>query len=153
MPSPDSPETQQNQGSQQLPATELYRIILLSQSVNNLSDTIHSNPPREKISSNVQDDANALDNSHDLQNDAKDLEPSNLQTQDKINPPKYLYPIMNVTDFKNRYEADDIHLARAATRQDRNVKVWSLISCSEPLITCSAVHSLSKGAEIRLLRP
>ena len=158
----------QNQGSQQLPVTELYQIIhqgpqvdtparapvasdlqrsydiTLSQSVNNLPDAIHSNPPRQMISSNVQDDANALDNSHNLQNDAKDLEPSNLQTQDKINLPKYLYPVMNVTDFKNRYEADGIHLARAATRQDRNVKVWLLISCSEPVPQCTHCQKARK---------
>ena len=180
MPSPEQTETQQNKGSQQLPATELNRIIHegpqvdtparapvssdlersddlplsqlvksstarapvssdlershdlplsklvknstarapvssdlerfddlpLSKLVKNSTDTVDSNPSRQNISSNAQDDANAQDNWQDLEN-----------------LPKYLYPLMNVTDFKKRYEADDIHLARAAMRQDRHVKV------------------------------
>ena len=93
----------------------------------------------------------AQEESQGLEDGVQDEGLSIVLSPDAPNVPKYLYPIMDFNNFKERYNADDFHLARAATRQHRSVKVRIPNYIPRPPPNGSTVQPMSKGTQSRLL--
>ena len=131
----------------------------LSQNTPRPSDIAENNPPRQSTPENVEEDTtahvtrdSAQEESQGLEDGVQDEGLSIALSPDTPNVPKYLYPIMDFKDFKERYNADDFHLARAATRQHRSVKVCIPNYIPHPPPNESTVQPMSKGTQTRLLR-